>query len=189
MPSQALTIHLEALLHDAEELSVAHTRLRTGARGRQWGLGAINRAAVVLCVSAWEAYLEEVVRESMRCLRPSTGPIGTWTVLNAIVDSQIVRFNTPNVGNTTRLFTECLGLPDVTVTWRWRNCSRTAARAYLNQALLRRHQIAHGVNPRPAIPHAYSGWLPQFFRNLATRTDTAVGAHLQVMLGMTNPPW
>jgi hypothetical protein len=76
MPSRALAIHLEALLHDAEELGVAHTRLRTGARGRQWGLGSINRASVVLCVSAWEAYLEEVLRESMRCLRPSTGPVG-----------------------------------------------------------------------------------------------------------------
>jgi hypothetical protein len=189
MPSRALAIHLEALLHDAEELGVAHTRLRTGARGRQWGLGAINRASVVLCVSAWEAYLEEVLRESMRCLRPSTGPVGTWSTLNAMVENHILRFNAPNVENTARLFKECLGLPDVTETWRWRNCSRTSARTYLNQALQRRHQIAHGVNPRPAISNVYSGWLPHFFRNLATRTDAAVSAHLRVMLGLPGPPW
>lgn len=189
MPSLALTTHLEALLHDAEELSAAHTRLSTGNRGRQWGLGAINRAAVVLCVSAWEAYLEEVLRESLRCLRPSTGAVGTWSTLNAMVENQIVRFNAPNVENTARLFKECLGLPDVTENWRWRNCSRSAARIYLNQALQRRHQIAHGVNPRPAIPHAYSGWLPHFFRNLATRTDAAVSIHLGVMAELPSPPW
>ncbi len=38
------------------------------------GLGALNRAVVVMCVSAWESYIEEVVRESIetfgQCLRP-----------------------------------------------------------------------------------------------------------------------
>ena len=57
MPSHAYTNHLEVLLADAEELDSAHTRLRTGQRGRQWGLGAINRAVVVLCVSSWETAL------------------------------------------------------------------------------------------------------------------------------------
>jgi hypothetical protein len=48
MASNAFTQHLEILLHDAEELEAAHRQLRTGLPGRQWGLGALNRAVVVI---------------------------------------------------------------------------------------------------------------------------------------------
>jgi hypothetical protein len=78
MPSQAHVNHLEILLADATELDAAHTRLRTGHPGRQWGLGAINRAVVVLCVSAWEAYLEELVKEAIEAIRPLGPDMGTW---------------------------------------------------------------------------------------------------------------
>jgi hypothetical protein len=50
MPSTAFTQHLLVLLEDADELNDAHVQQRTGRPGRQWGLGAINRAVVVLCV-------------------------------------------------------------------------------------------------------------------------------------------
>jgi hypothetical protein len=40
---------------DVRELQAAHLQLRTSDRGRQWGQSGINRAAVALIVSAWEA--------------------------------------------------------------------------------------------------------------------------------------
>jgi hypothetical protein len=123
-------------------ISDAHTRLRTGSRGRQWGLGAINRAAVVLYVSAWEACVEELVRESIQIMRPTRG------------------FHTPNVENTVKLFSVCLAYPDITVNSSWRNCSRQKARQLLNDVLNERHRITHGVNPRLTIHNHYSGCLP-----------------------------
>lgn len=117
MASDAFVNHIEVLLRDAEELSDAHRRLRTRRRGRQWGLGAINRAVVVVCVSAWEAYVEEVIRESVELVRPAGPPVGAWAALKGSALSEIGRFNNPNVENTTRLFASCLGLADVTVTW------------------------------------------------------------------------
>lgn len=188
MPSQARATYLEALLLDSEELSKAHTRLRTGARGRQWGLGAINRAAVVVCVSAWEAYVEELVKEALVVMQPQTGPTGAWAPLNAITQSEIKRFNTPNVENTIKLFSTCLGLPDVTAQWGWRNCDRVRAREHLNDAIQQRHRIAHGVNPRPTIHNHYSGWLPDLFRNLGACTDASVRDHLRA-LGYSVPQW
>src|SRR5262245_28615509 len=74
MPSNAYTGHLLPLLRDAEELDEAHEELRTGAPGRQYGLASLNRATVVMCVSAWEAYIEELVRESLTALRPIAVP-------------------------------------------------------------------------------------------------------------------
>src|SRR5712692_10484349 len=112
MPSNANIQHLDALLSDARELSDAHTRLRTGARGRQWGLGALNRAAVVLCVSAWESYIEELTKEALDAMRPAGTTDAAWLVLKAPALVQISRFNTPNSGNTKSLISGCLGLND-----------------------------------------------------------------------------
>jgi hypothetical protein len=173
MPSHAYMILLEVLVADAADSEAAHTRLRTGQPGRQWGLGAINRAVVVLCVSAWEAYLEEVLKEAIEVLRPRGPDMGTWPALKAAAMSEIGRFNNPNVENSTRLFASCIGLADVTVSWGWRNCARQTARDYLNDALTHRHHIAHGVNPRPTIHNGYSGWLPGFFRRLGNCTDVS----------------
>jgi hypothetical protein len=187
MASNAYTEYLEALLADAAELSDAHRRLRTGLPGRQWGLGAVNRAAVVLCVSAWEAYVEEIAKEALEAMRPAGVATGAWTALRAPAFAQIKRFNTPDSGNTKQLFASCLGVADITTTWGWRNCTAQNAREYLDYAIGERHKIAHGVNPRPTIHNSYSGWLPSFFRNLGRCTDRGLKAHVSNLGGQ--PTW
>lgn len=72
MPSTALTLHLDQLLQDALELDAIHMQLRTGNPGRHFGLASLNRAAVVISISAWESYVEELLRESLQALRPAT---------------------------------------------------------------------------------------------------------------------
>ena len=68
LPSNAFSVHLKALLLDADELNGIHRQLRTGGPGRQYGLASLNRAAVVMSVSAWESYVEELMRESVQAL-------------------------------------------------------------------------------------------------------------------------
>jgi hypothetical protein len=60
LPSNALAVHLDQLLGDATELDTIHSQLRTGLAGRQYELASLNRAAVVISVSAWESYVEEL---------------------------------------------------------------------------------------------------------------------------------
>jgi hypothetical protein len=187
MPSNAYTKHLQILLKDAEEISVAHKQLRTGQRGRQWGLGALNRAVVALCVSSWEAYVEQLLIESVELLRPGAPPLNAWATLNASARSDVHRFNTPNAENTKKLFAENLGITDVTAAWCWQNCDCQKARALLNEALTNRHQVVHGVNPRPTVHNVYSQWLPGFCRNLGRSTDAAVKSHLGGSLGIMAP--
>ena len=74
MPSNALSMHLDHLLRDATELDTIHTQLRTGLPGRQYGLASLNRAAIVISVSAWESYVEELMRDSLMALRPAVPP-------------------------------------------------------------------------------------------------------------------
>lgn len=187
MPSNAFAVHLEQLLHDAEELDDAHSELRSGTPGRQYGLASLNRAVVVMSVSAWESYIEELIRESVQLLQPPALPPGTWQVLNSFVLGLLRNFNTPNRENVERLIRNCLGFPDVHLSWNWQKCTTQQAIQRLTDAMNYRHQIAHGVNPRPTIHNRYSTDLPNFFRRLARRTDDAIRNHLINFHGVAVP--
>jgi len=187
VPSNAFSGHLDQLLKDATELDAIHTQLRTGLPGRQYGLASLNRAAVVISVSAWESYVEELMRESLAALRPPAPPLGHWPALSAFIGGELGRFHTPNAQNVANLINRCLGLPDVRTSWGWRNCTSAQAEDILNAALALRHEIAHGVNPRPVIHNNYSNWLPGFIRRLARCTDAAVRNHLTTTLGSPDP--
>jgi hypothetical protein len=184
MPSAAFNNYLTVLLADPEEVLAAHEKLRTKKPGRQWGLGALNRATLVLCVSAWEAYVEEVIKESVEAMKPPAPPVGPWAALKASVLSDIGRFNTPNAQNVRQLVRDSLGLDNVTDAWAWRNCTPVQARTRLDEMLGYRHKIAHGVNPRPNIRNKYGSSLPDFVRSLGSQTDAAIMAHLGT-LGVT----
>jgi hypothetical protein len=162
MPSNAYTSHLTPLLADAEHLDDAHRQLPPGVSGRS----ALNRAAVVASVSAWEAYIEELVRESLTVLRPPAPPLGLWPALNATIRGQLGRFHNPNLDNVRTLLGDALGLQDIQDSWFWQNCTSAQAAERLAAVMGLRHRIAHGVNPRPVVNHSYSSRLPDFFRRL-----------------------
>jgi hypothetical protein len=117
LPSNALTTHLDQLPRDAEELDDAYVRLALAYPARVQDLEALNRAAVVMCVSAWEAYIEELVRESLDAMRPTAPPLGVWPVHNAWIRGQLGRFNTPNTDQVRMLLSDSIGLPDVRIAW------------------------------------------------------------------------
>jgi hypothetical protein len=187
VPSNALTVHLNHLLQDVLDLNDAHSQLKTGSPGRQYRLAAINRAAVVSCVSAWESYIEELMRECLQVLRPSVPPIDPWPALNAYVLGLLGRFNTPKSANVVNLINNSLGLPDIHRFWAWPKCTSAQAVIRLDAVLDYRHEIAHGVNPRPNIYNTYSSSLPAFFLRLAKCTDRAVRHHLVATLGVAIP--
>jgi hypothetical protein len=188
MPSNAFTHHLLVHLQDADELLDAQRQLLAGRRGGQWGIGSLNRAVVVMCVSAWEGYVEQVVLESVAAICPTAGsPMGLWRVLESSANSFIKRFNTPDVGNVKKLIQESLGFADVTVAWSWKNCTTAQARLHLTKALKLRHEIAHGVKHRPAIRTRYATGLPKLFQRLGSRTDMAIRDHLITTFGVVSP--
>lgn len=187
MPSLAFTNYLDPLLNDALEIEQAHQSLRTGTRGRQWRLGALNRAAVVMTLSAWEAYVEELAKESVDSFMPANPAQTLWQSIKADTLSRTKRFNTPNAQNVRELFTACIGLGDVTAGWNWQNTTPQRATNRLTKAITLRHQVAHGVNPRPNVRNQYAAALPGFFRLLGSATDATVRAHLVGALQVPNP--
>lgn len=186
MPSTAYTGHFLPLLADAVELLAAQEELRSGSAERRPELLSLNRAVVVACISAWEAFVEELVRVSLELIRPS-GALGTWPALNAAARGLLGRFNTPNTEQVRSLLSDTLGLPDIHLSWSWHGCTSALAGQRLGQAMEHRHRIAHGVNPRPVVLRSYAGPLPKFFQKLARQTDRAVRAYLVGTLGVPNP--
>ncbi len=189
MPSNAYNDRLETVLADADEINSGHKKLRTGSPGRQYGLGSLNRAVIVMCVSAWAAYVEEVVKECLDILRPAAPPYGVWPAHNATVRNLAGRFNNPNVQNTQELIRNSIGLDDITTYWTWSGSTAQRAKERLDQAIKIRHHVAHGFTPRPIIHNQqYAGRLPKFFRRLGKKTDAGITSYLSRDFGI-NTGW
>lgn len=187
MPSNAYTGRLVPLLRDAEELNDAYTQLHNVPALQPFATAALNRAAIVMSISAWEAYVEELVRESLQALHHPVPNPGLAQALNALLEDDLGRFNTPSSGNVQSLLRQTIGVPDIRLSWFWPMMTRAQAAAALAQALNLRHQIAHGVHPRPIVHNHYTSQLPDFFRRLGRRTDTAVRNRLVNHHGIAAP--
>jgi hypothetical protein len=187
VPSAAFASHLHELLVEATRLDETSAQLPVGSSDRQARRAALSRAIVIACVSAWEAYIEELVRESLDLLRPAGPSLGVWPALNASVRGQLGRFNTPNVENVRLLLSDAVGLPDVHLSWAWSHCTPSQAVQRLTVAMDHRHRIAHGANPRPNVSRVYSSELPDFFRRLGRCTDRAVRLHFVEVHHIANP--
>ena len=187
MPSNAFTIHLTQLLKDADELDEIHAILSVADPPPQPKLDALNRAIVVMAVSAWETFIEELVSEAVLAMRPITGPLGSWSAHYATVRGQAKRFHAPDPDKVKTFLSDAIGLANIHPAWTWPGYTSIQAVQELWRAPDLRHKIAHGTNPRPAVAHEYSSQLPDFFRRLGESTDQAVRDHLVNTLGVTNP--
>jgi hypothetical protein len=103
------------------------------------------------------------------------------------VRGQVSRFNNPNPDNVRNIIADSIGLTDITVCWTWQGVDATRARERLGEALRTRHEIAHGVNPRPIVHNNYAKRLPGFFRRLGKCTDNCLRDYLVKTLGISNP--
>jgi hypothetical protein len=65
MPSRALRKFQTNMLVDVDRIIETHGELNPDGPGRR-GLGHLTRAGVLLACAAWELYLEELLRESVR---------------------------------------------------------------------------------------------------------------------------
>jgi hypothetical protein len=54
------------------------------------------------------------------------------------------------------LISDVIGLQNIQHHWAWQNNTSAQAVSRLGVAMDLRHQIAHGVNPRPVVSHFYA---------------------------------
>lgn len=67
MPSKA-RIALDKNLKDVEALLKLHEEKSGCSPGRRYGLEVLNKSAIVLITSYWEAYCEDIAEEGLECI-------------------------------------------------------------------------------------------------------------------------
>jgi hypothetical protein len=158
-------------------------------------------SALAAFVAAWDAYINELVRNFFTATANPLDPKfhAVHAIARDTAERALDRFNTPNSENTRKLLIENTGY-DPIADWLWsaRSMSGLAVRQRLNEILRVRHSFAHGF----AIP-AYS-WtqtptgkvrltakaiddVDSFFRHLVAVTDLGMKQHIQTIYGIVVP--
>lgn len=197
MPSQAATKFIAAV--DRIQLirdTATDRRLRPLSREKA---RILLHASLAGYVAAWEAYLEQLVRDFFQATATPLDP--KYTALHSLLRAhgQVAwdRFNTPNAENARNLLLQYTGFDPFPV-WQWpaRHMNGIQVRERLTEILKVRHSFAHGFSmPTYSWNTSPSGevrltWpivtmTERFFSNLVRRTDGGMSAHVLVIYGAT----
>lgn len=140
---------------DSENLVAIHKELNTGA-GRRTKEVSLNRAIVVLTVAAWQAFVQDLVREIVEFVEVPFGAEGfeRYRLIKMDALKSVYHFSTPNAENTRRLLMN-VGF-DPWPHWRWSagptSLTELQVRERMDQWLRVRHAIAHGHEHLPDVP-------------------------------------
>jgi hypothetical protein len=116
----------------------------------------LKRAGLVMALTAWETYVEDLVREELTArLRVVNGsPVGKFVL--AKLEEELKRFHNPTSEKTRKLFHDFLEV-DVTDAWEWQHYDSTKARKTLDELLAKRGDAVHRSKPQqnggPPAPH------------------------------------
>ena len=157
-------------------------------------------AALAAYVAAWDAYINDLVREFYNVIADSSDSRfnAIHTIAQQAAEEALRRFNTPNSENTRRLLVQYTGYDPIN-DWVWprRAMGGLQVRDRLNEILHVRHSFAHGFG-MPAYDWTQSPMgrvrltskviqeTEAFFKNLVKVTDTGMKAHLNLTYGISN---
>lgn len=156
-------------------------------------------AALATLVAAWDAYVNELVRNFFS---ETASPLDArYEAIHAVARESSeragLRFNTPNWENAREFLVHCTGY-DPFNDWVWpkRSMGAQAVKIRLNEILKVRHSFAHGF-VIPAFPWTQSrsgrtrltvralADTEAFFNNLVRQTDRGMKAHIASASGRT----
>ena len=157
-------------------------------------------AALTGCVAAWNAYIDNLVRDFYDVITDSANPKfdAIHTLAKGTVENALTRFNTPNWENTRNLLNRYTGYDPIN-DWGGSqiNMNLEQVRQRLNEILRVRHSLAHGSDmPGYNWTQSPSGRVrltskaiqktEVFFKNLVNVTDSGMKAHIESIYGSTD---
>lgn len=140
-------------------------------------LRVLKRAILILVLTAWETYVEDVAEELLlkKLSLLNDSQIGSY--VHKSFRETHKRFNTPDSQNTKRLFEDFLGV-DVTESWVWNNFDHEKVRSQLNKWVEKRGEAVHRISVNPQDPDVAKiddlRKCLSFFTELAKATETAL---------------
>jgi len=135
---------------------------------------ALKKAALILILTAWETYVEDVATE----LFEQKFGVLKGCSLGAFAEKQFKErlkfFHNPNSKKTKNLFEEFFDI-DVSEHWKWNNVMPSDAREQLNIWISKRGEAVHrsnvGTNQADIVKKAELPKCLNFFTELASVTD------------------
>jgi hypothetical protein len=100
-----------------------------------------KRAGLVMALTAWETYVEDRVVEGVG-QRLSEDPSHAEKFMQAKLDEELKKFNTPDANKTRKLFVDYLAI-DVTAEWHWSGMEVSKAREKLDALVRKRGDAVH----------------------------------------------
>lgn len=157
-------------------------------------------ASLAAHVAAWDAYINNLVRDFYAIIADPLNPIfnAVYTIAKEAAENALKRFNTPDSKNTRDLLVQCTGY-NPTGDWIWtqRRMTGLRVRERLNEILKVRHSFAHGFDmPDYDWTRSPGGKIrltskaiqetEAFFKNLVEVTDKGMKAHIESTYGLAN---
>lgn len=187
-------------LRGAEELKNAPKKVlgpRSSNKDRQF----YYHASIAISVSAWDAYINNVVRDFYKITAASGGQqyVTIHNLSKDLSEQFLKKFNTPNWENSRNVLFYCTGF-DPYAYWVWpsRNWSVQDVKDRLNQILRIRHSFAHGfglpaydwtISPRgyARLTFESTDETEKFFKNLVRQTEKGLQSYTNLVVGA--PIW
>lgn len=208
MPDSIARETFEANVADVERLLKIHEEVAGTEPGRKYGVSALNKAAIVLTVTAWETYCKDAAIQSLRRileqaetpdslekavrfavaeeLRNRKNPTLVWRLAGDEWREFAVSILTPhteigslNAANVTKMMKNMIGLENLASTWNWQGMSVDRAAEKLLDLIVLRGDIVHKGSTDQSIRKIDVTDYLGHVERLVDETETALTNYLE----------
>jgi RiboL-PSP-HEPN len=117
---------------------------------------ALKRAGLVLALTAWETYIEDLIAERVDAYTQVLHGSPAGAFMKKRLEIELKQFHNPNSAKTQKLFKDFLEI-DITEAWHWANYDNKLAKDTLDRYLTMRGDAVHRArvveNGTPSAPH------------------------------------
>lgn len=204
--------HLQSFIENIEQvwsLTFFREELRGSPDGRLPAkFQILNKSSLVLSVACWEAFLEELVSNTLDVLlEHCDGPQRLPSPLKKTVASRLAKkgadsawllagdgwkvqvqaernrlineFHTPDSSRVDELFERVVGIKAVTSCWRWKGQPAANSKERLNALVNTRHELAHRMTTTSNVTASYLRRETDLLCKLAVKTSNRMRVHLK----------
>ncbi|MDH0449864.1 HEPN domain-containing protein [Shewanella sp. GD04112] len=140
---------------------------------------ALKRAALIMTMTAWETYVEDVATELFNNKFGALKGCQIGNFMEQQFSTRLKMFHNPDSAKTKQIFEEFFGV-DVTEHWKWPNYIPKQARENLNTWLKKRGDAVHRAQVEIGAPQIIKrdevDKCIRFITELVTATDKALGS-------------
>ena len=197
----------EANVADVEQLLEIHGEVAGTERGRKFGVSALNKAAIVLIVTAWETYSKDAAMQSLHRvlervktpdslekavrvavaeeLRRRKDPTLAWHLagdgwreFTISVLARHTEIGSPDAKRVTAMMRNMIGLESLAASWYWHGMSADRAAEKLSELIILRGDIVHkGSAEQPVHKIDVTDYLGHVKR-LVNKTEATLTGYL-----------